>query len=229
MEAELITWTSILHAGSRTLELLVAAILGGLIGLERELRGKPAGIKTNALIAMGAALFTQMSEQLSGRVDAARISAQIVTGVGFIGAGMILRSPAGKVQGLTSAATVWAVAAVGLAVGGRAHVTAVAGTAAILFILVVINGVEKWTFGRLEHHCNDTVHVQDVPGAVQKLRQVMLEAAVEPNELRVHRDDRGWVVSYEHVGRSSEVELLHQQLAAVAEVIEVHHSKVKHF
>ena len=96
--------------------LLTAAMLGAMLGFEREIRQKSAGLRTNILIAVGAALFTLMSLELApAGSDPGRIAAQIVTGIGFLGAGAIMRTDAG-VQGLTTAATVWVNAAVG--VGG---------------------------------------------------------------------------------------------------------------
>jgi len=100
--------------------LLIAVLLGGGVGLQRELRGKSAGLRTNILICVGAALFTQMSQSMALLAgDPTRIAAQIVTGVGFLGAGAILHSK-GHVTGLTSAATIWLVAAIGMAVGAGA-------------------------------------------------------------------------------------------------------------
>ena len=104
---------------SRTLaRLLIAAILGGIIGLERQLRHKPAGLRTNMFICLGAALFTVLSKELAGvPADSARIAAQIIPGIGFIGAGSILHAR-GSVTGLTTAATLFVIASVGMAVGG---------------------------------------------------------------------------------------------------------------
>src|SRR6516165_9950535 len=97
------------------LRLLLAAGLGGAIGIERELRRKPAGLRTNILIALGAALFTVMSTLLGreGRTRD-RIAAQIITGIGFLGAGAIMRSGR-SVHGMTTAATIWVNAAIGIA------------------------------------------------------------------------------------------------------------------
>ncbi len=111
--------------------LLLAALLGAFIGLERELRGYPAGIRTIALVTMGACLFTDVS-QLVGAGD--RIAAQIVTGIGFIGAGLIFREGEG-VKGITTAATIWAAAAIGMAIGIELYVVAIAGSGIIFALL----------------------------------------------------------------------------------------------
>ncbi len=111
--------------------LAMAAALGGLIGLERELRGYPAGIRTMALITMGAMLFTDVS-QLLGGTD--RIAAGIVTGIGFLGAGVIFREGY-TVRGITTAATIWAAAAIGMAIGRELYLVAGLGTVLIFIVL----------------------------------------------------------------------------------------------
>src|SRR5207249_754105 len=111
------------------LQLGLAVLLGGAIGLEREYSGKPAGLRTNILICIGATLFTVLSLKLAqgGGGDPARVAAQILTGVGFIGAGTILHTR-GTVTGLTSAATIWVVAAIGMALGAREYTEALGTT-----------------------------------------------------------------------------------------------------
>ncbi len=122
--------------------LLVAAILGGIIGLERQLRHKPAGLRTNMFICLGAAMFTLLSKELAGvPSDSARIAAQIIPGIGFIGAGSILHAR-GSVTGLTTAATLFVVASVGMAVGGGLYITAVFATVLILLALAVLGKLE---------------------------------------------------------------------------------------
>jgi putative Mg2+ transporter-C (MgtC) family protein len=118
------------------LRLALAGVLGGLIGLERELRERGAGLRTHLLVAVGAALFTIAGAYGFGgvRVDPTRVAAQIVTGVGFLGAGAIIRQGF-SVRGLTTAATLWVVAAVGLAAGAGYYSGAVITTALVLLAL----------------------------------------------------------------------------------------------
>lgn len=114
--------------------MALAAALGYAIGFEREWRGKPAGERTFALIALGAAGFTALGvEEFFG--EASRIIQGVVTGVGFLGAGLIFREPTGSVLGLTTAAAAWAVAAVGVLIGGGAYVAGIVATMLVLFIL----------------------------------------------------------------------------------------------
>ncbi|MBW3627758.1 MAG: MgtC/SapB family protein [Gemmatimonadetes bacterium] len=130
--------------------LLLAAFLGGIIGLERELSGKPAGLRTNLLICVGATLLMEVSINLSVsanlgsgemRSDPARIAAQIVSGIGFLGAGTIIQAR-GSIIGLTTAATIWVVAAIGMAVGGRFYVEAIGSTILVGTALVMLGRVE---------------------------------------------------------------------------------------
>ncbi len=111
--------------------LALAGLLGGIIGLERELRGYPAGIRTLALVTLGSCLFTDVS-QLMGGDD--RVAAQIVTGIGFLGAGVIFREGTG-VRGITTAATIWSAAAVGMAIGVELYIVGIVGAISIFLIL----------------------------------------------------------------------------------------------
>ncbi len=128
-------------------KLALAAVLGGAVGLERELHEKPAGLRTNILICLGAALFTHLSLHFTSwggansPADPARVAAQIVSGIGFLGAGAIIQSR-GNVTGLTTAATIWMVAAIGMAAGAGALGMAVGGTILILLVLVGLGAME---------------------------------------------------------------------------------------
>lgn len=97
--------------------VILSTLVGATIGFERELRGKSAGIRTYAIVAMGACLFTILSEFAGGEHDTSRIAAQIVSGIGFLGAGVIWHKDGGIVEGLTTAASLWGVAAIGMAIG----------------------------------------------------------------------------------------------------------------
>jgi putative Mg2+ transporter-C (MgtC) family protein len=129
---------------STIFRLVVAAILGGIIGLERQLHRKPAGLRTNLFICFGAAMFTIMSDELAAGFggDHTRVAAQIIPGIGFIGAGSILHSH-GSVTGLTTAATLFVVASVGMAAGGGLYITAVFATVVILICLAVLGKMER--------------------------------------------------------------------------------------
>lgn len=137
------------------IKLGVATLLGGLVGLEREIHGRPAGLRTNALVCMAAALLIIVSRSgaLAGladqtgvnlNVDPARMAAGIVTGIGFLGAGAILRIRESLVRGLTTAATIWFVAAVGIAVGLGEWILALASTLMALVLLLIFGRMERF-------------------------------------------------------------------------------------
>jgi len=119
------------------LRLLLATALGGAIGLQRELSGKEAGLRTNMLIALGAALLTVLSIYAFPGSDPSRLAAGIATGIGFIGAGVILHRSGGAVVGLTTAATIFAVAAIGIAAGAGIYLVSVVATVLVIVILLL--------------------------------------------------------------------------------------------
>jgi len=123
------------------LSIILAVVFGTAIGLEREVSGKSAGLRTNVLICLGAAVFTIISRQMAAGTNASltRIAAQIVTGVGFLGAGAIIRDRAG-VRGLTTATTIWLVASIGMACGAELYLLATIST---LITIVVLLGLAK--------------------------------------------------------------------------------------
>ena len=128
--------TDLNHQLELAFRLIVAAVLGAAIGVEREYHRHPAGMRTHLLVSVGAAAFTVLGiEAFKGPgADPARIAAQIVTGIGFLGAGAILKD-AGAIRGLTTAASLWAVAAIGMAAGAAAWGVAVATTLIVICLL----------------------------------------------------------------------------------------------
>jgi len=124
--------------------LVVACLLGGAVGLERELNGKASGVRTNLLIAMGAAFFTLLSPILAGEMgtNKGQVASNIVQGIGFLGAGVILHNRS-RVSGLTSAAAIFAVASIGMACGAGEYAAAVAGAALVIVALEVVGFLER--------------------------------------------------------------------------------------
>jgi putative Mg2+ transporter-C (MgtC) family protein len=130
------------------IKLLIALVIGGLIGLEREFRDKAAGFRTMMLICVGATLFTIFSLRLGADSEPVRIAANIVTGVGFIGAGAILRG-GGRVVGLTTASTIWLAAALGMGIGGGEYLFSAIVAALVLLILWAFPRIGAWIAGAL--------------------------------------------------------------------------------
>jgi putative Mg2+ transporter-C (MgtC) family protein len=132
--------------GRVTLRLVVAAVLGGLIGAEREWVGKAAGLRTHMMVSLGAALFVLVPIETGiGEGDITRVIQGIATGIGFIGAGTILkRADANQIQGLTTAATIWLTGAVGIAVGAGQMWLGIVCAISAWVILYILTGLDRW-------------------------------------------------------------------------------------
>jgi putative Mg2+ transporter-C (MgtC) family protein len=168
--------------------LLLAMIAGSVVGLERERQDRPAGLRTHMLVAGGSALITLVSFHLSGsKVDGTRISAQIVTGIGFLGAGTIFRSGS-NVRGLTTAAGLWVVAGIGmgLAAGGEAAYLA-------LIMALVVAAVNRWVRvleNRLVRTHRDVLVRIDTPaGSLVDLFDCLQEHGIDAERVRAGRDE----------------------------------------
>ncbi|MGI6096573.1 MAG: MgtC/SapB family protein [Dethiobacteria bacterium] len=162
--------------------LAAAAVLGGLVGLERERINRPAGFRTHILVCVGSALFMLVSIYGFGggfadvsdgvELDPSRIAAGVVTGVGFLGAGTIMRQ-GNRVRGLTTAASLWVVSAIGLSVGAGFYLGAVVTTALILVSLLILGGVEKMFSGRSKRVRNLWIRAIDQPGLLGKIGAIL--------------------------------------------------------
>ena len=150
------------------IRLLVALVLGMVVGAEREYHRHPAGLRTMAMVSGGAALFTMVGEFSFGdlgKTDPTRIAAQVVTGVGFLGAGAIMRQGT-DVKGLTTAASIWVVAAIGMTAGFGSYLLAVMATTLVMIALVLIRPLERRLFRReLREEAVDREREND-PGAL---------------------------------------------------------------
>lgn len=160
--------------------LVLAAILGAAVGLERELQHKPAGIRTNLLICFGSALFTIISFTMAGTFtgDHTRIAAQIIPGIGFIGAGVVLRER-GAILGITSASTIFVVASIGMAAGAGMILTAVFGAFLCLGALIVIGHLED----RFGLHTHLMAFHLVAPGGrelINRAHQFVIESGIKP-------------------------------------------------
>jgi putative Mg2+ transporter-C (MgtC) family protein len=170
------------------LRLLIAAVLGSVIGMEREKKAWAPGLRTHMLVSVGACLFMIVSAfgfaDILGTknviLDPSRIAAQVVSGIGFLGAGSILLRGE-VVRGLTTAASLWSVAAIGLAVGGGLYVEAVAAT---LVIVIILAGIKPLEERFQQRHVNHELRVEATPGA---LSMGALEAALGYRGRRVIR------------------------------------------
>jgi|TARA_B100002003_G_scaffold238298_1_gene256347 putative Mg2+ transporter-C (MgtC) family protein len=121
-----------------SLRILLAAALGAIVGYERRRADKPVGLRTLILISTGAALFTVASVYAFGDGDPTRVAAGVVAGIGFLGAGVILRRRTGGIEGITTASVIWVVAAIGLAVGAGLYLIATVTTVVVMLVLLLL-------------------------------------------------------------------------------------------
>ncbi len=196
--------------------LLLAALLGGVVGLERELRHKPAGFRTMMLICIGAALFTIISYEMASNLggDHTRIAAQIIPGIGFIGAGVVIRER-GAVVGITSAATIFVIASVGMTVGAGFPMTAIFTTLLLLVSLVFLGLIED----RIGLHTRLLTFTMTTPpgdpGILERVHQIVQEAGIQAVRWKTHKSQTGSaVVEFDaEVSTPKERELLNRLTA----------------
>jgi len=174
------------------LRLLVALILGAVVGLERERQERAAGLRTVTMVSLGSCLFTIVGAYGFPNTDPSRVAAQIVTGIGFLGAGTIfLRKD--LVRGLTTAATIWTVAAIGMAAGTSQYIVAFFTTLLILSVLMVLKPIEKRFFKRPSEALVSVV-VPRGESEIERVRAALAVIGAFPMSIRIHElndsDDR---------------------------------------
>lgn len=170
--------------------------------MERELSDKPAGLRTNMLICVGSTLITMVSlhvalsyaERQVNIADPGRIAAQIVSGVGFLGAGTIIQAR-GSVHGLTTAATIWVMAGIGLAIGSGFYAPAVATTAILLVILWVLGRIES-RISKPRRFVHFQVRARREAGVLDEINDIAEENALQLNDFRLSRDERAMEIEF---------------------------------
>ena len=180
------------------IKLLLALAIGGRIGAEREFRDKAAGFRTIILICVGAMLFTSLSLKL-GANDPVRIAANIVSGVGFLGAGAILRGE-GRVTGLTTAATIWLAAALGMGIGGGEYVFACVATVAVLIVLWVFPKIEEWIERVGEMRIYRIVYSVE-PGKSVRLDEIFRQCNLRVRSRKRHKRGDEMICMWEAYGK----------------------------
>lgn len=196
----------------------LATVLGGAIGLERELGGKPAGLRTNILICIGSVLYTHLSiAMVGGTSDPTRVAGQIVTGVGFIGAGTILHAR-GAVVGLTSAATIWVVAAIGVALGSGYYLEGIATTLVVLVVLAGLGRVEKLV-ERQAMRSTISIHARPGPTVLEDLEGLVRRAGLDVLSVSSRQENVDLVIDFDIRGSKR----LHDQVMITL----LHHDHVR--
>lgn len=203
--------------------LVLAVVLGGAIGWEREASGKPAGLRTNILICVGATLFTDLSIRfgalaVGGAVrDPARIAAQIVTGIGFLGAGTIIQAR-GTVTGLTTAATLWVVAGIGMSVGSGSYLEAGGATLLVLVVLVLLAPLENAITRRRPAHFR--IILEPAAGAGEIVEEDVLEVGLRITRRRIEKDAklRSVILHLWVMGRPKDIRMAQERLVVREDV-----------
>lgn len=174
-----------------TIRMLLAMVLGGLIGFEREHRDRAAGLRTHILVCIGSALimllsmygFSDFVNEPAVRLDPARLAAQVITGIGFLGAGVILFNGF-SITGLTTAASLWVVAAIGLAIGAGFYYPAILSTILVLFSLSVLNKVEDFSH-RMKRQYLLKLKVKFNPDIVEEIEDILKRNSVKVEKLTI--------------------------------------------
>ena len=211
------------------IRLLLAFLMGSLIGLERELNSRPAGFRTNILVSVGSALMMIVSIKLflsfpdsAGQIDPGRIAAQVVSGIGFLGAGTIIREEF-SVKGLTTAASMWALAGIGLALGAGFYMSGILTTAIVIVTLTVLNKLED-SFYSKESNWRVQVKVFDQPGFLSKVGEEFNKSGIMIRNLDINPcyEEARVIIELEVKGfKNMEKNQLVTQLAQLEEVEEL--------
>lgn len=172
--------------------LLLISVLSGLIGLERETHGRAAGFRTHILVGIGACLImltsTYMHSLYGNPADPSRIAAQVVSGIGFLGAGTIIRFRS-SVRGLTTAASLWAVAGIGLAIGVGLYLPAILSTIIILTVLFLLSGIEKRLLRKSLYRVLEVRTIGEIR-SLEEIRNILSEYNVEIKDFEISCKDR---------------------------------------
>ena len=181
-----------LSEGELFLRLVLSCVLGGIIGYERQSRRKSAGLRTNVLVCLGACLIMVLSQAMYQKVegltnaDPARLAAQVVSGIGFLGAGAIMKEGL-TVTGLTTAACLWVVAGVGLAVGGGFYSGALITTALVFVTLGSLSRLDDWVDH--EKNLSLTIHTVDRPGQLMRISRCLEDLQLKVRGVKVKADE----------------------------------------
>jgi len=198
------------------IKLLLAAGLGGAVGLERELGRRPAGLRTNMFICVGSTLFTLLSFELArrfGDTSSTRIASNLIPGIGFLGAGAIIRER-GSVVGLTTAATIFVVASIGMAVGAGMYMTAVFATGLVLFSLTIFRSIEN-RFGLKAVLVTFRMFTERIEPILMRAQEIFDQEKVAIQNFRAIRVGNEYVLEFEAIVNTKERQRLLNRLSGL--------------
>ncbi len=206
-----------------TLKLLLAVALGGLIGIERESSNKPAGFRTNILICIGAAMMMILSELMLGgdegsRSDVMRMAAGVITGIGFIGAGSIIQAR-GMATGLTTAATLWAVAGLGLVIGAGFYLFAAIFTGIIILTLVIFRLIEEYRLKKSLYRYRVKFHYSK--DLLPTIKKMAFHEGIKFNEISQKKEDKLIIIDFTFFSAEEKEQKFIQSLSNLEELLEI--------
>jgi len=209
------------------LRIGLSLVLGGIIGFERERDSQPAGLRTHMILVVGACLAMMLSVNIAtaAGTDPTRLAAQVVSGIGFLGAGAILRSGF-NVKGLTTATTLWTMAIVGLALGVGYYAVASITTLVLMIVLSVLDVVEK-RFVRINVIRNITVEVHDHKGIIRDVRKTMARIADQVLSFSIQKSVKNKTLRLEIVARFNRSEKLENMVEQISEIEDVRAFKIE--
>jgi putative Mg2+ transporter-C (MgtC) family protein len=210
------------------IRLLVSLFIGIIIGLEREIQQKSAGLRTSVLICMGATIFATASVEfgaVSGIADPSRIAAQIVTGIGFLGAGTIIRTR-GSVHGLTTAATIWVMASLGLAVGLGLYNLGIGGALLTLIVLSAFQWIERAMKGK-RTSTNYTMLLSQTDKVLDVITQAICKSPGMVKEFKIVRKGQKHILTFNYTDTDARQSTLANELANMDGVDELESSQTR--
>lgn len=217
-----------LSSNDIALRLIASAILGGIVGFEREKHNQPAGFRTHLILCLGSSLITLVSIYMSEAFgnsknsDPTRIAAQVVTGVGFLGAGAILRFGA-SIKGLTTAASLWTIAGIGMGIGAGFYYGSILATLIIILALAILGKLEKLLIGS-KGDKNLFISSKEAPGILGKIEDILEKHQIEISNIRITKNP------YEHsvemnaiiqTPKGSNLSLLSKDISQIDEISDV--------
>jgi putative Mg2+ transporter-C (MgtC) family protein len=205
-----------------SIRLLIALVIGIIIGMEREMQHKAAGLRTSVLICLGSTIFTLSSigfATIGTNVDPSRIAAQIVTGIGFLGAGTIIQTR-GSVHGLTTAATIWVMSALGVSVGFGSYAMAIIGAVLAVIVLNAFQLVEHAVKGK-KTTCTYILKVTDTGPALSLIMQALQQSPSEVKEYRITHEGTHHMVTFNFTEKDADQMRMAQELAKTPGVIQI--------
>jgi putative Mg2+ transporter-C (MgtC) family protein len=193
--------------GNELLKLTLSVVAGSVLGLEREIRGKSAGFRTLALICLGATIFTICSYLLGITDNRDRIAANIITGIGFIGAGVIFRTNS-TISGITTASSIWTAAGIGMLIGIGDFILAGIALVFALFILYILDFIQYWIDYKFEHRNYKVTFKND--GQLILLEEQVKTLGLKFNKTKILRADGYAIFEFEIWGKESNLKLLNK-------------------